>query len=129
MAHTATHLRAYHGTDLASAADLLAGEPLDPVKAATLKTDGPPGFFLATDAADAEFFAVRQGRGPGGILQYDLTATALRMLELAGMVRRPIPRGFRSPYFRGDELHVPPVAFDTFNRFRQAGEVRVSAAP
>lgn len=50
----------YHGTDIVSANQFIAGTPLDADRAASLKIDGPPGFFLSTDIADAEFFAVRQ---------------------------------------------------------------------
>ncbi len=51
----------YHGTRRESAINLLAGEGLDAARAAALKIDGPPGFFLATHADDAAVFAARQG--------------------------------------------------------------------
>src|SRR5215470_16596430 len=60
-------LTAYHGTDIASAGNLLRGEPLSTAAAAARKIDGPPGFFLATEVDDAIFFALR--RAPGGVLE------------------------------------------------------------
>jgi hypothetical protein len=75
-------LTAYHGTDVNSAISLNGGAPLDPAKAAALKSDGPPGFFLAADPRDAEFFAVRGGSG--AVLQYDLSPSAVQRLKAAG---------------------------------------------
>src|SRR4051794_23225 len=101
----------YHGTDLDSANRLLAGEPLDPTKAASFKIDGPPGFFLAVELSDAEFFALRQLRAPAAVLEVNVSATAIAQLLAGGAVRRPIPRGQRSPRFSGDELFIPPDLF------------------
>src|SRR5438067_4555706 len=72
----------FHGTDVDSALRLLNGEPLDAAKAAASKIDGPPGFFLTTEYADAEYFALR--RAPGGVLQYEVSGTALVQLDRAG---------------------------------------------
>ena len=119
----------HHGTDLESAKALLSARPLDAARGAALKIDGPPGFFLATDLADAEFFALRQLRGPGAVLLFDISATALSSLSARGAVRRPVPRGPRSPRFGGDELHVPPDAFELFNDLCRSGEIVISAAP
>ncbi len=66
----------FHGTDIDSAWNILEGEKLDVAKAAAKKIDGPPGFFLATEIADAEFFALR--RAPGGILEFSLSTKATR---------------------------------------------------
>jgi hypothetical protein len=113
----------FHGTDLDSARRLLAGEPLDAVKAAAAKIDGPPGFFLAAEYADAEYFALR--RAPGAVLQYELSGTALEQLERAGLIREPIPPG-KLFIPAGDELVVPIDAFDLFNQLRSAGEIVVT---
>lgn len=116
-----------HGTDLSSATRLLGGAILDATAAAALKLDGPQGFFLAAELADAEFFAARRGRG--AVLEYRLSSAALAQLRNAGADRRPIPRGPKSPTFRGEEFYVPPHAFDLFNRLRAAGEITVVPAP
>ena len=60
-------LTTFHGTAIDAARDILRGEKLNTVKAASNKIDGPPGFFLATEITDAEFFALR--RAPGGALE------------------------------------------------------------
>jgi hypothetical protein len=120
-------MRFYHGTDLVSATALLGGEPLDVARAAALKIDGPPGFFLAAEASDAEFFAVRRPRKPGVLLAYEVSDAALVRLRSAGAVLRPIPIGPDSPRFAGQELHVPVGAFDVFNILMRGGEIRVEA--
>lgn len=117
----------YHGTDLQSAVRLLNGDPLDAAVAAAAKIDGPAGFFLATVEPDADFFAARRGRG--GVLRYNLSAAAVAMLTAAGAVQRPIPMTGGPPYFAGDEFHVPPDAFDLFDRLRASGEIVVAPAP
>lgn len=122
--HWHSTMVAYHGTDLGSATNFLNGAPLDAALANARKIDGPPGFFLATALPDAEFFGVR--RGQGVVIRFQFSPEAVRRLAAAGMMRRPIPRGPRSPWFVADELYVPPSAFDTFNRLRQAGEIRLS---
>ena len=117
----------YHGTDLRSAVRLLNGAPLDAAVAAAAKIDGPPGFFLATVESDADYFAARRSRG--GVLRYNLSATAVARLTAAGAVPRPIPMTGDPPYFAGDEFYVPPSAFDLFNRLRASGEIVVVPAP
>jgi hypothetical protein len=117
----------YHGTDLPSAARLLGGAILDATAAAALKLDGPPGLFLASELADAEFFAARRGRG--AVLVYQMSSAAVGQLQADGADRRPIPRGSKSAVFRGDEFYVPPRAFDLFNRLRASGEIVVAPAP
>lgn len=112
----------YHGTDFSSATLLGAGALLDSASAAPNHIDGEPGFYLATDAADAEFFAVR--RWIGKVVVYDVTAQALHELERAGTVTRDIPGG-RPPYFHGSEVFVPPEAFDVFNALMTDGEISV----
>lgn len=113
----------YHGTDIGSAQNLLGGEGLDAAKAAASKLDGPQGFFMATDEAAAEFFALR--RSPGGMLQYDLSADAVRQLEAAGARLGPIPQGNFPGHLPGNEFVVPPSAFGLFNELRAAGEIVV----
>lgn len=117
----------YHGTDLTSAARLLNGAALQEAVAAQLKLDGPAGFFLAAEMADAEFFAARRGRGT--VLVFLVSSGAVAQLLAAGADQRRIPRGPRSPFFRGEEFYVPPHAFDLFNRLRGAGEITVVPAP
>jgi RHS repeat-associated protein len=112
----------YHGTDIVSANKLLQGEGLNAAKAAASKMDGPPGFFLASSASDAEFFAARRA---GGILQYEFSNRAMQTLTSCGMICQPIPAG-RTSKFLGNELIVPTGAFDTFNSLRRAGEIIVS---
>jgi hypothetical protein len=119
----------YHGTDIDSAKRLLAGESLDPAKAASLKIDGPPGFFLAVERSDAEFFALRQLRGPAAVVQVDVSDAAISQLLASGAIRRPIPRGLRSPRFAGDELFIPPDLFPLFNELRNIDEIDLAAAP
>ena len=87
------------------------------------KIDGPPGFFLATHLSDAEFFAIR--RTPGTVLRFEISSNAIEKLRIAGAVQRPIPRGRNSPFFAGDELHVPTSAFGVFNQLRRNGEIAV----
>jgi hypothetical protein len=111
----------FHGTDLDSGLRFLNGMALDTAVAAARKIDGPPGFFLAVHAREAAFFAVR--RMPGTVVQVILSADAVRQLQAAGMVRQPIPNGLASR-FTGDELIVPPAAFDTFNCLRAVGEIQ-----
>jgi hypothetical protein len=120
-------MRFYHGTDHDSAVALLAGEPLDAAKAAAAKIDGPPGFFLATELPDAQFFALRQPRGPAAVLTFDLSQAAYEALSAAA-IRRPIPRGARSPRFLGEELVILPDLFNTFDALRRAGEIFVAPA-
>jgi hypothetical protein len=117
----------FHGTDLESARRLLGGEPLDSVKAAPLKIDGPPGFFMAFEVADAEFFALRQRRGAATVVSIEISSRAMAELIAHGADRRAIPRGLRSPRFAGDELYVPTAAFDKFNELRGSGEIAMLA--
>jgi len=119
-------MRLYHGTDLFSATRFLAGEVLDAARAAALKTDGPPGFFLATDIADAEFFALRQMRGNAVVLAVDFSDAAAGALVAAGALCRPIPRGPQSPWFVGEEWVIPPALFELYNQLLQKNEIHLS---
>lgn len=116
-------MRFYHGTDYDSAVALEAGGPLDAAKAAAFKIDGPPGFFLATELPDAQFFALRQGRGAPAVVGLELSPAAVEALLAGGAVRRRIPRGPNSPRFLGEELAIPIELFDTFDALRRAGEI------
>lgn len=118
-------LTAYHGTDIASARNLLRGEPLSTAEAAARKIDGPPGFFLATDVDDAIFFALR--RAPGGVLEYRLSSHAVEQLRVAGAVYRPIPPG-KAIRFLGNEFYIPLEAVDLFNRLGAVGEIVIVPA-
>jgi hypothetical protein len=119
-------MKLYHGTDIQSAKNLLNGETLDASQAAKLKLDGPTGFFLAFEPTDAEFFALR--RGPGAVVEYELSDAALLELQSAGAIRQPIPIGARSPRFVGDELLVPISAFEVFNDLSKRGEIQTTPA-
>jgi len=118
-------LTAYHGTDIVSARNLLRGAPLSTTEAAAQKIDGPPGFFLATEADDAIFFALR--KAPSGVLEYQLSSNAVEQLRGAGAVYRPIPPG-KAIKFLGYEFYIPLEAFDLFNRLRAAGEIVIVPA-
>jgi hypothetical protein len=119
----------YHGTDLESAGRLLTGRPLDAAVAAARKIDGPAGFFLGTELADCEFFALRRSlRGGGAVIAYNIPDGAVAQLVRAGAIRRPVPVSRQSPLFAGDELFVPATAFATFNALLAAGVIMVSAA-
>jgi hypothetical protein len=118
-------LTAFHGTDIESACTLLRGEPLDVEKAAAHKIDGPPGFFLATEVDDTMFFALR--RAPGGVLAFRFSLHAVEQLQAAGMIRHQIPPG-KTIRFMGDEMVIPPAAFEVFNGLRAVGEIFVTPA-
>lgn len=106
-----------------SALDIL-NRGLDPAKAAGLHIDGPGGLHLATAVGDAEFFAAR--RGAGTVLRVDISGDATGALRLAGATTRPIPMGARSPFFEGQEMHIPESAFGLFNQLRAGGGIGVS---
>jgi hypothetical protein len=110
----------FHGTDLASGGRLLQGEVLDAAKAAAAKIDGPPGFFLATHADDAVYFAARRG---GGILEYRFSEVAVK--ALGGLPTTPLGPLGRFGRFLGNEAVVPVTSFETFNKLRTAGEIVV----
>jgi hypothetical protein len=52
----------FHGTSLDAAKSLLTTPHLDLATATGSKIDGPPGFFLAAAAVDAQYFALRRAR-------------------------------------------------------------------
>ncbi|MFG2794460.1 RHS repeat-associated core domain-containing protein, partial [Streptomyces sp. NPDC048419] len=113
----------YHGADVDSLLDIL-NNSLNSSKAAAKYTDGPGGFFVATHAGDAEFFATRHGGG--AIIKVIISDDAMAQLRNAGAVARPIPMSPKSPTFAGDEFHIPTSAFDLFNQLRASGGIRVS---
>lgn len=113
----------FHGTDAVAARNLLKGTPLDAATAAAGKIDGPAGFFLATDADAATFFALR--RSPGAVLQYEFSGTAASQLSAQGAILRPIPAGGMRGGFPGQEFFVPRSSFDLFNTLRRAGHIKV----
>jgi hypothetical protein len=113
----------YHGTDAASAVDLLNGQPLDPAIASAKKRDGPPGFFLATHAHDAEFFAMRRGHRRATLVRVTMSSLALERLSGAGCALRPISHTAGSPGFSGSELRIAPEHFPLFNGLRLSGDV------
>jgi hypothetical protein len=108
---------------VSSALDILNGG-LDAGKATIGYLDGPGGFHLATSEGDAEFFAAR--RGAGTVLRVDISDDAGNALRSAGASMRSIPRGPKSPFFEGQEMHIPESAFDLFNQLRTGGGISVS---
>jgi hypothetical protein len=112
----------YHGTAVRSGLALLNGAPLDIITATAHKLDGAPGFFLATRAEDAAYFAAR--RGEGTILRFALLPWALQRLHASGALLRPIPVG-NVAYFYGSEFFIPPIAFDEFNKQLASGGIDV----
>jgi hypothetical protein len=122
---TTGSLTTFHGTDIVSARNLLQGSPLSAEEAAARKIDGPPGFFLATEMDDAVFFALR--RAPGGVVIFRLSFQAVETLQAVGAVRRRIPPG-QAIQFLGDEVVIPPKAFEVFNTLRETGEIAVAPA-
>lgn len=117
---------AYHGTDVESGLALLNGRNLDQTIASSRKIDGPEGFFLATHVEDAEFFAMRRGRGT--VLEFHFSDRAVKELNAAGVIRQAIPGGPKSPRFFGDGLIIHPERFDLFNRLRGAGHITILPA-
>lgn len=65
----------YHGTSAQSGLALLNGVPLSAAEALTNKIDGPPGFYMATNPVDAEYFSYR--RTPGTIVQFSMANSAM----------------------------------------------------
>jgi hypothetical protein len=110
----------FHGTSVPSGLSLLNGAPLNAVTAAANKADGQLGFYLATSADDASFFAARRS---GPILQYDFSSSAVR--SLGGLPNSPIsaPPGYGR--FVGNETVISPRQFDAFNSLRQQGQITV----
>jgi hypothetical protein len=116
----------YHGTDVGSALWFLDGGGLDTAAAASSKIDGPPGFFLATELDDAIFFGLRRR---GTVIEFRITQDAFDQLMAAGSVLQPIPRGPKSPFFKGDELIVKPDSYSLFNILLRSGEITVKPSP
>jgi hypothetical protein len=118
----------YHGTDIATARNLLAGAELEVGAAAARNTGASPGFYLATHVDDAAHFAYT--RSPGGLLQYDVSAEAVEQLTSAGTRIGPINPGRKGfPIFQGKEFVVPTDAFELFNSLRAQGLIRVKPQP
>ncbi len=110
----------YHGTSVASAETLLAGEGLNAARAAALKIDGPVGFFLATHADDAAYFATR--RGTGAILEYHISPSAA---EALGLTVTPLGGLGKFGRFLGGEVVIPVSSFEKFNTLRAGGGIIV----
>jgi len=113
----------YHGTDVDSAVKLLLGAPLSAEFAGNNKIDGKLGFYLATDYADTEYFALR--RGEGAVLQYSVSTGAFESLITSGSAFTPIPPG-KTFTPNGYELLVPPSNFTLFDELRSSGQIVVS---
>lgn len=115
-------MRLFHGTDARDAYSLVAGAPLSAEAAAASKIDGPPGFFLATVEAVAEFFAAR--RSLGAVIVVEVEEDAVAALKGAGAVQQRIPVTASSPFFTGDEFVVPVDAFGVYNSLLATGRIR-----
>jgi RHS repeat-associated protein len=112
----------YHGTSPVYSLALLNGAELNAATAAASKIDGPLGFFLATQADDAFFFAAR--RNSGTILEYSFSGNAVKALN--GLPTSPIAnpaKGFLR--FNGEESIIQPSQFEVFNILRKNGEIMV----
>ncbi|CAN5614894.1 hypothetical protein BH09MYX1_BH09MYX1_33760 [soil metagenome] len=112
----------FHGTDVSSARGFLAGAELDSGAAAAAKIDGAPGFFLATAAEDAAYFAAR--RGSGTVLQYSFSPTAVQ--RLGGLRATPLGPLGKIGQFAGGEAVVGTESFGVFNSLRQSGHITVT---
>lgn len=120
-------MRLYHGTDPESAIALASGTRLDPNRASELHTDGPLGFYLASEYSDAEFFAVRHGIG--SVIAYEISPDGLDALLVAGAVYQRIPQGPAPPFFTGYELHIPVALFEVFNDLLEGEAIHVKPQP
>lgn len=116
-------MRLYHGSDVTSVRSLLGGAELDSTIAAERHVNGAPGFYLATNAGDAEYFAIR--RAPGAVVALEVDDEVVAALLGQGAVIRSIPRSPMSPTFAGGELYVPSTCFGAFNAARAAGGIGV----
>jgi hypothetical protein len=116
-------MRLYHGTDVESALGLLNGDELDGTIAADRHINGAPGFYLATEEGDAEFFAIRRDLGRGAIVAFDIDDDVVDELRECGGVTGPIPRSPASPFFAGDEFYLPMTCFDVFNQACAEGRI------
>jgi hypothetical protein len=121
----------YHGTDLNSGLSLLNGAPLSAGAAAANSnfTGIPPGFYLATNIADATDFATDKGAG-GVVLQYNINASTMQALSGAGATFSPITPGANGfPAYQGPQFVIPVSAFPVFNTGLASGGIIVVPAP
>ena len=59
------------------------------------------------------------------MIEFRITQDAFDQLMAAGSVLQPIPRGPKSPFFKGDELIVKPDSHSLFNILLRSGEITV----
>jgi hypothetical protein len=85
--------------------------------------NGAPGFYMASAASDAEYFAVRRPGG-GNVLTVDIDDEVVDELVLLGATRQSIP-GIPPPYFAGDEFYIPLDVFMLFNARIKEGRIHV----
>jgi hypothetical protein len=107
-----------------SALYFLNGGHVDLAAASALKIDGPPGFFLATDADVAMYFAARRP-DRYTVVEFQIPEEALAALTDAGAQIRPIPQGAAAFPFRGQELVVTAPGVEAFNTMLDQGVIRV----
>jgi RHS repeat-associated protein len=125
----------YHGTDVSSGLSLLNGAPLSVLAATTNSNYNniPPGFYLATNPADAEDFATGAGgnKGTGGtVIQYNISASSMEALSAAGAGSSPITPGTNGfPIYQGPQFYIPASAFPVFNSGLASGNIRVKPWP
>jgi hypothetical protein len=115
-------VRLYHGSDVESLVDLVNGADLDAKAAEDRHRNGAPGFYMAFDAGDAEYFAARRG---GSLVEVAIEEAAVAELLEAGAVQQSIPETAMSVRFAGDELYVPTSLFSCFNQMRKEGRIDV----
>ncbi|WP_327584612.1 DNRLRE domain-containing protein [Nonomuraea sp. NBC_00507] len=114
----------YHGSDVPSLLDIL-NNGLDPAKATGQRKESPEaGFYLATEYVDALDFVGYYHQG--GIIDVKMSGKAFKQLIFAGAQLRPIPRGPKSPDYKGLEFFIPKSAFGLFNRLREGNEIVVA---
>jgi hypothetical protein len=101
-----------------------AGAGLDIDVARAEHTNGAPGFYMATDRGDAEYFATRR-IGGGAVLTVEIEDDVLEELRSLGAQQKAIP-GLPPPYFAGDKIYLPEVLFALFNDRLDQGRICVS---
>jgi RHS repeat-associated protein len=120
----------YHGTSAESGLALLNGAPLS-IEGVQQNTNGaPPGFYLATDPVEAQYFGSLKATQIGStVLQYGMTNSAVSALAAAGATIGPIPQSGANVAFQGQQFVIPPSAFGVFNALRASGGITVKPSP
>jgi hypothetical protein len=109
---------------MTSLRNFLGGSGLNADVARAAHINGAPGFYMATVASDAEYFAARR-IGGGSVVIVDIDDDVVEELRSLGAVHNEIP-GIPPPYFAGDEIYLPEGLFATFNARMREKRIRVS---